>query len=293
MKVVNFFIIVVLLSILISCPNYNNPVDPKAEDYQGWVVLGDGEVGDPLVVFGISPENYVTTADLTPLIDWLDMDKAAEYEVQWASLEGEVSGSTINTVTDSEFQISSVLSVSDYVFWRLRAVTDEGRFSSWSDIFTFVISPADIGDSYEGGIVFYLGYDTGIGLVAADSDQSTGIQWYNGSYTTTGATATGIGTGGANTTTIVANQGVGSYAAQLCEDLDLNTYTDWFLPSMYELNQMHAQKGVIGGFVDDYYWSSSEHYSIEAWVQYFGTGSQYSRIKNDSYRVRAVRAFTY
>ena len=37
-----------------------------------------------------------------------------------------------------------------------------------------------IGESYGGGIVFYV-YDNGQhGLIAATADQSTGIQWYNG-----------------------------------------------------------------------------------------------------------------
>ena len=51
-------------------------------------------------------------------------------------------------------------------------------------------------------------------LEAAPEDQSAGIQWYNGSYVTAGATDTAIGTGQANTTAIVASQGSGSYAAK-------------------------------------------------------------------------------
>ena len=60
------------------------------------------------------------------------------------------------------------------------------------------LEPLTIGDFRDGGVVFWLN-GSGGGLVCAVSDQSTGIQWYNGSNRTTGATATAIGTGQANT----------------------------------------------------------------------------------------------
>ena len=166
-----------------------------------------------------------------------------------------------------------------------------------------------IGDSYGGGIVAYIlqpgefngvyGYDANIqhGLIAAAADQSTGIQWYNGGYVgyvyvVTGATGAAIGTGQANTTAIVTIQGAGSYAAQLCNDLTEGGYSDWFLPSKRELNKLYTNKVAIGGFTDDYYWSSSEYNAISAWPQSFLNGLQYYKYwKYSTLRVRAVRAF--
>jgi hypothetical protein len=160
-------------------------------------------------------------------------------------------------------------------------------------------APLAIGDNYGGGIIAYilvsgdLGYVAGQthGLIAAPSDQSTGIVWWNGSYITTGAAGTATGTGAANTTAIVASQGAGSYAAKLCDDLVLNGYSDWYLPSKDELNKLYLNKRAVGGFATYFYWSSSEDYAYYAWYQYFGVGSQYFDIKFNYFRVRAVRAF--
>jgi hypothetical protein len=156
-----------------------------------------------------------------------------------------------------------------------------------------------LGESYGGGIIFYLDASGHHGLIAAATDQSTSIQWYNGTFTNTTAFASSVGAGAGNTSMIVFNQGAGVYAAKLCHDLVLNGYSDWYLPSKYELDLMHKNIGQgnllglgnVGGFANGFYWSSTEIYNSYAWGQYFNIDVQVSDGKWDTNYVRAVRAF--
>ena len=155
-----------------------------------------------------------------------------------------------------------------------------------------------IGESYGGGIVFYV-YDNGQhGLIAATADQSTGIRWYAGTYTYTMAKADGVGAGKANTAIIIANQGNGdgaTYAARICNEYSVTvggvTYGDWYLPSKFELNLLYLQKTVVGGFAGNYYWGSTEYNTTNAWLQLFTIGYQAGIPKDYPYYVRAIRSF--
>jgi hypothetical protein len=155
-----------------------------------------------------------------------------------------------------------------------------------------------IGESYGGGIVFYV-YDKGQhGLIAATADQSTGIRWYGGSNTNTRARADGVGAGLKNTSIIIANQGPvdgNAFAATVCNEYSVTvggvTYGDWYLPSKDELNLLYLQRNVVGGFAYNYYWSSAEYNANVAWYQDFTNGTQSNYFKYLPYYVRAVRAF--
>jgi len=80
-------------------------------------------------------------------------------------------------------------------------------------------------------------------------------------------------------------------AARLCGDLVLGGYSDWYLPSKDELDQLYLNRVAIGGFANLFYWSSTEFDNGGAWIQYFLNGNQFGNGKYDNVVVRAVRAF--
>jgi hypothetical protein len=174
------------------------------------------------------------------------------------------------------------------------------------DITNNVISTSDIcglsiGDTYQGGIIFYIDASGCHGLISAATDASSGVRWHAGTNGVTRAKGDGLYAGEANTAIIIASQvSIGDdgsdYAAQICNDLQITeggvTYGDWYLPSKYELNLLYLQKTVVGGFATSYYWSSSENDKFNVWIQYFVNGSQNGYFaKITTYSVRAVRAF--
>lgn len=175
-------------------------------------------------------------------------------------------------------------------------------------------SVVSIGDSYRGGKVAYIlqagdaGYDPDVqhGLIAATADLSSGIKWSNTTNVITSATGTAIGTGLANTNTIITSQGATAtnYAAGLARAYAGGGYNDWYLPSKDELNKLYLNKAAIGGLTGTFYWSSTEGSTSNqnlnyAWGQFFtGTNAGLQKDYDNSYgakstlqSVRAVRSF--
>jgi len=170
---------------------------------------------------------------------------------------------------------------------------------------TSVLDSHYVGESYGGGIVFFTNQNGRHGLIASISDQSTSCLWYYNSDTSDATPVTyaqfnGTFEGKINTT-LINNKydGVNPYtqlwAAKICAyytaTINGIAYGGWYLPNSNELNLMKGQKVAIGGFADDYYWSSTEYTNGKAYALNFSTADAPKVYKYTNYRVRAIRAF--
>lgn len=140
-----------------------------------------------------------------------------------------------------------------------------------------------IGDSYGGGIVFYVTPNGYHGLISEKSDLfEYGNE--NGDFFTP-----------------VSWWGAQSYVSDPSwHSTEAQNYTDWRLPTKYELNLLYQQKNVVGGFSSlAYYMSSTESllpnsFTASLWVQDFITGNQkqLSLVNNLFFSfVRCIRSF--
>ena len=151
-----------------------------------------------------------------------------------------------------------------------------------------------IGEYYQGGVIFWLSRDGKSGLIASTTDQ--GIEKYeilnDASPYGVGSIYLGIGQGRTNTDLLEAHlHNAARYAVRLCVGFTKDGYSDWFFPSLEELQRMHFYRDKIGGFASTYYWSSTEIDWDSAYSFNFSNGNAKSSSKDRDLRVRAIRAF--
>jgi TolB-like protein len=150
-----------------------------------------------------------------------------------------------------------------------------------------------------GGIIFYDRGFTGDGwryLEAAPAGSEFSAKW--GAYQKdVVGTEFSVGSGKRNTQLIVERLkvlGENNCAAQICAGMDINGYSDWFLPSLFELDLMYKnleQKG-LAEFNGVWYWSSSQNSNTGySWYHRFLPGDHESMAKFMEIAVRAIRAF--
>ena len=176
----------------------------------------------------------------------------------------------------------------------VRAFAVNGDGTGYGQQVSFTTSAVLItGINYAGGIIFYLDSTGMHGLICANNDQSIMASWGCPNIQITGADGTAIGTGLQNTLDIIGNCTTAGIAANICDSLILNGYSDWFLPSKEELKLMYANLKIIGvgSFSNTPYWSSTEMTGAFAWEVIFNGGFAQGTGKNNFASVRAVRAF--
>lgn len=171
-----------------------------------------------------------------------------------------------------------------------------------------------------GGVVFYVdaaGFACGAALAStctyleaapATSDEQAGafpavnrITWAESTYDWTevsGADGVDVGTGMQNSLDIDAlSQNTAAVSAAVyANEYTNNGYSDWYLPSKGELNELYAARATVGDLRTSgnptMYWSSTEAFTFAAWWQDMANGTQSveARSNNLAAWVRPIRA---
>ena len=183
--------------------------------------------------------------------------------------------------------------------WHIRSIVEYSETlnttitKAYGNEITVVVPSSLVGAEIGGGKSFYSGAT--FLLVASNFDQSSGGTW-GCSGTLIGNTLPDLGVGDSNTISIISNCTESNIAAKICSELDLNGYTDWYLPSKDELKEMYSKRESIGGFATNdwqYYWSSTESGSTKAWAYSFKYNAEFIESKTSQFNIRAIRKFYF
>jgi hypothetical protein len=175
----------------------------------------------------------------------------------------------------------------------VRAYATNSLGTSYGNAMSFTTN-LTIGTNYDGGIVFYLDTTGQHGLVSAPYDQGT-YQWGCHQGAVYGLSFA-LGSGQTNTNIILGSCPTRPIAASICDTLNLNGYSDWYLPSFSELELMcnNLRRNNLGSFSSGWYWSSSTHWYFfeDAYCRLFSSDcvSDYYE-KYLTHSVRAIRSF--
>jgi len=144
------------------------------------------------------------------------------------------------------------------------------------DLLSVGISRNEIyGSNYQGGFIFYIDTTGHHGLVAS-FEQSIYLEWGCHNHNVPNLDNTQVGYGFQNTLAIVEHgcetEDGGITAAQFTLDYQSNGYTDWYLPSIDELD--HALTCICDNSIQSHtassFWSSNEDSYNNAFMRYTG-----------------------
>lgn len=125
----------------------------------------------------------------------------------------------------------------------------------------------EIGQETQGGIVFYLNKSKTHGLVAAKKDQMENAHYAD------------------------CLEGINDPANH---DAEGAAYLDWRMPKLWEAYKMYMNLHLVnlGNFSASSYWTSKEWTGFDKmYVLNFAKGLDFTSLKTDTYRARAVRSF--
>jgi len=210
--------------------------------------------------------------------------------------ETDLSGGTSYTISGT----SQILSVA----YALHSKTAESLTSTTSERY--------VGEFYGGGIIYYIDETGEHGLILSLDDVSTGYgEVYSNILDEIGSAAQDPYDGAGNTAAIIAQSGHTNSAALLCENYSNDGFSDWYLPSIFELRLINNSLYIVNKALyndgdentnpinvkmtlgESIYWSSTEimDQPTSAWYFSFHDCTQVYEVKPSFRNVRAIRAF--
>lgn len=172
-----------------------------------------------------------------------------------------------------------------------------------------------VGEIFQGGMVFYVDATQQHGLIVSLTDLGLPIEWRNGEGgdRVTNAQGQGFGSGETNTRLVISEQTIdqqdGDFAALRAANYAVladgttpcpatltasqTCYGGWYLPSVYELVLLHSALKPLGlsALQDTPYWSSTELNTTQALSVDFLSGEFKVQDKAFASAVRAIHSF--
>jgi len=278
---------------------------PVKSAYQGSIINNAAPTASNVSISGDLNQGKILTGSYT--YNDTDGDAEGSSTYQWYRAD-DASGTNqiaISGATDIIYLLTSD-DLNKYISFEVTPIAQTGTATGSAVISSYQgsIATIDIGSYYQGGIVFYMDGNGG-GLLCSITDMTSSPY---GSYIITGASGSSVGDGQANTTAIInAEGGSGNYAAWYCGDYSYDGYSDWYLPSLGEVNLIYDNRSTInttasqisgGSSISQFgnMWSSTESPSDKknkARIVSLNSGVALDKDKSSSsgYHVRAVRSF--
>lgn len=175
-----------------------------------------------------------------------------------------ISDSRLDVVDGDISFLGDITGLAGGTTYYVRAFATNSKGTSYGSQLTFkTLPPLHIGDSYAGGLIFYIDKTGEHGLACKPFNEGPAL----GS--------------------------IWSTAISLCNNLTYNGVTGWYLPSLNELTSLYNNLGKqgLGSLGVGTYWSSNSIDSNSAYLFSFNSGLQMKSPKSVSLMVRPIRAF--
>ena len=151
----------------------------------------------------------------------------------------------------------------------------------------------NLGEFYQGGYIFYLDESGDHGFIAAPQDLEGTYEWGCYGEPFSGANGWDLGDGLQNTLEIVARCPSVPIAASVALSYEEGGFTDWYLPSKIELEEMSSisSNGSFDLSGNYFYWSSTEGGANVSWSHEFVGNIPFNIPNSSLQKVRPIRSF--